>query len=302
MPGSPWANPGAPAGGSCGANPQPGGSWQAPRGGDPKGSNPLGLLALGLAVVGTVLACAPVVRPLGWVLLLVALVLGTVAMFRKNTKIGAALVAVAVALPGSGVAAVVGLLTVDNVFTTNFREGFLEGAGIANAQAGGPLPSGRGSDTSPRVREWSPSDPSATGTGSRDEPFALGETIEFSGWEVRVNFVDLDSTDAVMATSELIDPPGDGYRYALINVTLTYTGPGTSYATDIEFGFVSDSGTEIPPHSGAFRSPNPALHARVASGDSSTGNANIQVPQNEEGLLLLTARNDPDLEIFAAIR
>lgn len=252
--------------------------------------------------MGTLVACAPVVRPLGWILLLVAVVLGTVALFAKNKKTGVALVAVAVALTGSGVAAVVGLLTVDNVFTINFREGALEGAGIRSSSAGGPVSSGRGSDTSLHVTEWSPKDPGATGQGSRDEPFALGEAIEFSGWEVRVNSVDLDSTDAVMETSEVIDPPDSGYRYALINVTLTYTGPGTSYSNDVEVGFVSDSGTKIPSYSGAFRSPEPALDTRIPSGDSSTGNANIQVPQNEEGLLLLTARNDPDLEIFAAIR
>lgn len=252
--------------------------------------------------MGTLVACAPVIRPLGWVLLLVALVLGTVALFGKNKKIGVALVAVAVALTGSGVAAMVGLLTVDNAFTTNFREGFLEGAGIANSRADGPVSSSQGSDTSLHVREWTPTDPSATGPGSRDEPFAFGETIEFSGWEVRVNSVDLNSTEVVMATSELIEPPGDGFRYALINVTLTYTGPGTSYSDDIEFGFVSDSGTEVPRFSGAFQSPEPTLDTRVASGDSSTGNANVQVPENEDGLLLITARNDPDLEIFAAIR
>ena len=277
----------------------PGGSWQPPGATTPHEPNRMGLLALGLAVVGTLLACVPVVRPLGWIFLVVALVLGTVAIFRKNMKTAIAFISVATALTGSGIAAIVGLLTVDNSFTTGFTEGVLAGAGIASE----PASPDQGSDRSFSVREWTPPRSAATsGPGSRNGPIAVGETIEFSGWEVRVNAVNLDATEEVMAVSELVDPPQDGYRYALIDLTLKYTGEGTPYSHDIEVEFVTDSGNLIPGYSGAIKSPEPGLDPRVESGASSTGNLSIQVPEDEEGLLLFTARNDPDREVFVSVR
>lgn len=56
------------------AGQHPGGSWQPPGATTPHEPNRMGLLALGLSVVGTLLACVPVVRPLGWIFLVVALV------------------------------------------------------------------------------------------------------------------------------------------------------------------------------------------------------------------------------------
>lgn len=328
-PGSPWApaaasaQPGGQPGGygaspgtypRPGQPPHPGGPWRAgdqpvgpwqPTASAPKEPNPLGRLALVLAVVGTVLACLPVVRPLGWIILAAGLVLGIVALFRKNKKQGAALIAVASALIGATVAGGLAVMTLDNSFTTGFKNGFAQGFALTSGTGtpGGPVSYRPRDDTSVYVKEWSPLDPNATtGPGSRNEPIALGETIEFSGWQVSVDSVDLDGTDELMAVSEIIDAPDDGYQYALVELTLTYTGPGTGFSEDIKVGFVTDSGMEIPYFSRAFTSPDPELDDEIISGASATGLTNLQVSTGEEGLLQITARNDPKREVFGMTR
>lgn len=256
------------------------------------------MIALAVAGTGTVLACLPVVRPLGWILLPIGFVLGLVALFGKNKKIAAALSAIVVTLVGTGVAAVVGLLTVDNTFTTEFRSGFREGfaAGsgmdVASSGTAGPAASAGSGNTEP-----------ARGPGSREQPLPLGETIRFDSWDVRVNSVDLDGTDAVLATNRFNDPPDPGTRYAVIDATLTYTGEGSAYTREIGFEFVTDSGNVLRTYDKILLPPDPELRRdELYTGGTSTGNTALQVPAAEEGLLRISGRYGVDQTVFVAVR
>jgi hypothetical protein len=254
----------------------------------PKRRNPLGLAALAISSVGAVLACLPVVRPVGWLLLPVGFVLGFFALFGTNRKLGAALSALGITLAGTSVAAVVGVLTVDNTFTVSFREGFVNGYSVT---------SGRGSPATAAIRDPAPtrSPEPAAGPGSRAQPFAIGRTLTFDEWDVTIESIDLDGTAAIMDSKYSVDPPDPGMRYALITASSTYRGDGSARAQHIHLDFVTDSGVvhswsdkhvmlQNPRHGGT----------ELYTGGTHMGHGVIQIPQDEGGLLRVSdMQGDP---------
>ena len=61
--------------------------------------------------------------------------------------------------------------------------------------------------------------------GARANPYPLGTTVRLDGaWRLTVNAAALDADAQV---DGLNPPPPAGSQYALVNVSLTYVGPGT---------------------------------------------------------------------------
>lgn len=285
----PWQRPGAqgsehpPRPGQHGGPPTGGRRpppWQPPGSETcPKRANRLGLLALAVALSGAVLACLPVVRPVGWLLLPVGFLLGVVALFGTNRKLGAAVAALGVSVAGAGVAAVVGLLTVDNSFTVDFREGFAAGYAATSGQESAT------SVVTPAPIGTPPSEP-VTGPGSRVEPFPIGRSLVFDEWEVTIDAIDLDGTNAVLDSRYPVDPPDPGTRYALVTATSTYLGDGSAHARDIRFDFVTASGVVIRSTDKHVMPPDPRHgDTELYAGGAHTGHDAIQIPQDEGGLL-----------------
>ena len=79
--------------------------------------------------------------------------------------------------------------------------------------------------------------------GTRDNPLAVGTTIEMGDWTLSVTEVSLDATDAVMGENEFNDPPVDGRQFVMFNVDATYVGAesGTAWL-DFGWGIVGSAG------------------------------------------------------------
>lgn len=67
-------------------------------------------------------------------------------------------------------------------------------------------------------------DSAGDGEGSRENPYAVGDSFTLGDWDLVVNSVTLDGTDNVMAENEFNDPPGDGRQFVLVNMDATYSG------------------------------------------------------------------------------
>ena len=72
-----------------------------------------------------------------------------------------------------------------------------------------------------------------SGDGTKDAPYALGETFTLddgSGGtlDVTIGEVNWDATDAVMEANEFNEEPGEGETYIVVPVTMTYHGEDTA--------------------------------------------------------------------------
>src|SRR5699024_12423282 len=83
--------------------------------------------------------------------------------------------------------------------------------------------------------------------GRRDHPLALGTTVPEGDWEVTVNSVDLDATDAVLAENPFNDEPDEGHSYITANVTATYLGsePSGDTPSGIRVEYVTPDGNSF---------------------------------------------------------
>jgi hypothetical protein len=72
----------------------------------------------------------------------------------------------------------------------------------------------------------------APALGSREHPYPLGTPASVAGgrWSVRIDAVDPDATERILAVEPLDDPPAVGRQFFLVHVTATFNGPGTAVA------------------------------------------------------------------------
>ncbi len=89
--------------------PYPGTSLASPASAGPKLTPTLGFVGLGLAVLGTILACIPTVATfvIGGVVLLAALVVSLIAVFKKNTTKWPSIVGIVLSVVGGIIGAIV---------------------------------------------------------------------------------------------------------------------------------------------------------------------------------------------------
>lgn len=140
--------------------------------------------------------------------------------------------------------------------------------------------------------------------GTRENPAAIGSTIEGRDWTVVINSVTLDATADVTAENMFNDAPDEGFAYALVNYTATYTGTsadgempvwvGIEYVTPQ--GNTLDSTFVVAP--GAIDST-----STLYSGASATGNTVVIVPiaDGDQGVLAVRPGMIAD-KVFVAVK
>jgi hypothetical protein len=148
--------------------------------------------------------------------------------------------------------------------------------------------------------------------GDRTNPVPLGKTFTLDeGWQLVVNSA-LPNADAQVAA--LVDsygqpenrPPHAGAQYALVNVTMTYTGGGSSNLE--EWLFIHDLNLEGA-HNASYRyeacvPPSPDIDGSgsLFSGQSATGNLCYEIAQNDADSVMLTGYSEASGNVWFALR
>jgi len=250
----------------------------------------LGLIALVVSIVGFIFACIPEALVVGWVLLPVAFILGIVGVVLSGKRKAASIAAIIIAVVGT----IVGFV----VFFT-----VVAGAvGDAVKQSTG---SGDTSVTMPDQGKKAPADskPAAAKAGTRDNPYPIGSKISDGDWDLVVNSVTLDATQAIAQANEFNDAPAPGSQFLMVNLTVTYNGSdpdGKSPLVSVNYvtkdGNTID-GTEkliVPPDQFDMMKP-------LYEGASTTGNLAFEVPSATaaDGTLAVRASLLGDKEFVA---
>lgn len=241
----------------------------------PKKRNTVGIIALITALVGAVFAMIPGALILGWVLLPAAFILSIVSLVLKHQKRGQGIAALIISIVGT----VIGFVVFFTVVATSVDEAFDDDPQIAAPNEAD------GADKNGATAQGK--------EGSRDNPLALGTTVTEGDWEVTVNSVDLDATDAVLAENPLNDEPAEGQGYITANVTATYLGDESSGDTPsgVRVEYVTPDGNSFDSTMEMVIVPDYFNRSETLyEGASATGNFGVEVPVDdvENGQILLS--------------
>ena len=248
--------------------------------------NVLGLVALIVAGIGFIFAMIPGAFILGWIALPIAFILSIVALFLKGSK-GLAIAALIVSIVGTIIGFVVFFATAANSFSDAFG-----GTDSTVTQ-----PTEDGAEPAPEAEAESGGD-----AGSRENPVPLGSVISGDEWDVVVNSVTLNATDTVTAANQFNGAPAEGNVYAVANVTVTYTGPESSYAAMVALDYVTAGGEVISTWDSIVVGPEPILDSgELYTGGSTTGNIVFEIPAAGDGTMRVTPGMFTD-EVFVAVK
>ncbi|QUB99144.1 DUF2510 domain-containing protein [Cellulosimicrobium cellulans] len=242
--------------------------------------HPLGWVALAAAVVGFVFACIPGALIIGWVLLPIAFILSIIGFFVQGKKWP-----VVTALVLSVVGTIVGFVVFFTVVSDSVDEAF-GGSDVTvttpDAEDSAPAEDeGAEEGTETDTEQEAASEP-----GSRDNPVPLGSVISGDDFDVTINSVQLDATDAVMAPDLYNEPAPEGFTYALVNATITYTGAESDWAAAVNIDYVASTGEVLDATDVFAMPPEPLLgHDELYTGGTTSGNTVIAVPAGDTGLL-----------------
>ncbi|WP_243232593.1 DUF2510 domain-containing protein [Microbacterium sp. CIAB417] len=281
----PYAAPAAPAAAPAQAYPAAAPAETAPK----KKPHVLAWIALAVSVIGFIFACIPGALVVGWVLLPIGLILSIVALFLKGAK-WPAITGLILAVVG----AIVGAIVFFSLLFATAQEAFDEFTDSSVTE--GPVDDADDADT----------DDSDAGdsdeVGSRENPAALGSTISGEEYDVVINSVALDATADVLAANQFNEQPAEGYAYAVVNATVTYTGDESGYALMAMIDYVTSTGEVISSADSLAVPPEPAIGLQELYTDASaTGNIVLEVPVGDDGLLRVTPGMFAD-EVFVAVQ
>ncbi|MDR5698498.1 DUF2510 domain-containing protein [Agromyces aerolatus] len=251
----------------------------------------LSIIALITAAVGFLFACIPGALIVGWILLPIAFVLSIVALFLNGKKWPAI-----TALIASIVGTVVGFIVFFAVVATSFSDAF-GGTDVTITEPSAAT------DESETVTEEEPSEGAAAPeAGTRENPVPLGTVISGDEYDVVINSVTLNGTDAVLAANMFNEAPPEGFVYAIINTTITYTGADSGFAAMVGLDFVTATGEVLTPSDHTAVAPEPALgFDELYTGGVSTGNEVIAIPADGNGLIRVTPGMFGD-DVFVAVQ
>lgn len=251
----------------------PHGNAPYPNDKNPKQRNTVGIIGLVVAILGAIMSVVPGAAIIGWILLPIGFILGLVGLFMSGKPKGTAIAAVIVSIVGTILAMAFFVTVVGDAFDDAFNEDVT----VSRAD-------GEGASDAESADVGTPDAGSAI--GSRENPAAIGDAVSGDQWEVVVNGFTRNATDQVMAANQFNDPPPVGSQYALVNLTATYIGEGSSLVDFIGVAFVTDSGNVIRSFDHAAVTPDP-LEGELYSGASATGNVDLAIPEGATGLLRL---------------
>lgn len=237
-----------------------------------KAKNVPGLIAFIAGVVGFIFACIPGALIIGWVLLPVAFILGIVGLVLSGKAKGLAIAAVVISVVGT----IVGVIVFFAVAANSFSEAF----GGSDTSVSGPADNGASSSANADGKK------AQAKVGTRDNPAALGSVISSKDWDVTVNSITLDGTATVLSANQFNSPPAEGNQYAIVNMTVTYKGDDSSYATMVGVAYVSSSNKVFDGTKSIAVAPEPALGMdELYKGGSVTGNQALEIPITGDGVL-----------------
>ena len=252
-----------------------------------KSRNTLGLIALITAIVGAVFAVIPGAMIIGWILLPIAFVLAIISLFMKDQKRGQGIAALIISIVGT----VIGFLVFFVVMASSVDEAFND-----DVQVEAPVSDGDEAaeqDETPAEADEQNNDETSAEEGTRDNPLPLGSAIRSGDWEVTLNSVDLNATEAVLSENPLNDEPEEGNGYITANVTATYLGddPAGETPAGVRVEYVSASGNSFDTTASMVIVPNYFNRSETLyEGASTTGNFGVEVPLEdiEHGQILLS--------------
>lgn len=249
----------------------------------PKKRNVLGIIALSIAIIGAIFACVPGALIVGWVLLPFGFILGLVALFISGTSKRSAIAAVLVSVLGTIVGFLVFIVVVDDAVSSAFESDVTVSS-----------PSGEDSGQVSAPLFGNPE----SATGTRANPAALGDTLSTDDWDIVVTSFTRNATAEVMAENPFNDAPPAGSQYALVTLTVTYTGNESGLADFISAAWVTESGNVITSYDNLAVAPD-SLGGELYTGATASGNIVIAVPDGDSGLL----RVDPGFidEVFVKV-
>jgi len=248
--------------------------------------NVLGIVALAVAAAGFIFACVPGALILGWILLPVGFTLGIIAAWRRERVKWRPYAAILIAVVGT----MVGVIMFVVVVTTSFDNAFAE----TRVQVGS------GDHTSVLKAIGKPNGEA----GTRENPAAVGSTIEGEDWSVVINSVTLDATDAVLAANDFNDAPDAGTEYIIINYTATYTGddPDGQMPAFVGIEYVTADGVTVDNLKKTLIAPDEIdAMGTLYTGASATGNTSRQVPSPADGVIAVRLDMLAD-KVFVAIQ
>lgn len=136
--------------------------------------------------------------------------------------------------------------------------------------------------------------------GDRLNPYPLGAaaSLRGGGWQMKVNSATLEATaavDAVVVNGQPANsPPPPGAQYALVNVSMTYVGSGSSSLENYVFGWIRAEGHKNAPYPNYCIPPGTDLGSvdQVLSGQTVTGNLCFEIASHDAASLLLNGGDD----------
>ena len=261
-----------------------------------KERNVLGIVAFCASIVGFVFACVPGALIVGWLLLPVGFILGIVSLFMKGKGKGLGISALIISVVGT----IVGFVVFFAVVATSLDEAFGGGettvveppASDGDEQDSGAAGPDAVADAAPEA-------------GTRANPFPIGTTISDEEWEVTVNGVSLDASQAVVDANMFNDPAPEGQVYIMANLTATYVGTdedGTISMLQVEY--VTPEGNTVDGLATMAVAPDSFdRFSTLYPGASISGNIALLVPAATaaEGVLAVTPSMLGD-KVFYAVK
>ncbi|WP_416891070.1 hypothetical protein [Microbacterium sp.] len=133
------------------------------------------------------------------------------------------------------------------------------------------------------------------GAGSAATPLPVGADVVGEDYTVSVNGFERDATATVLAASPLNPPPPTGFEYAVVNLTVTYTGDGSGHSSFTACQYITDDGAVITPVDTVTVAPEPALGLRALTPHASVdGNIVVAIPDGDRGMLRVRPGTDAD--------
>jgi hypothetical protein len=272
------------------AAPVASGAPAAPAAAAPKKSV-LPLLAIIFAGVAFLFAVIPATSGIAWIFAVTGIVLAIIALVKKSQPKILSIIAIILA-PLAWIVAII--VTVATVATGigNALDELNDAPEITNEQ--------------PSEEPGDDAEPADSPVGTRDNPAALGSTIEGRDWTIVINSVTFGATDAVLGANSFNEAPAEGSEYILINYTATYTGddPDGQMAAFVSVEYVTAQGNTIDSLSTFAVAPD-AIDATstLYTGASVTGNTAIAVPSADADQGVVAVRPGMlDDKVFVAVK
>lgn len=207
--------------------------------------------------------------------------LAIVAFFLKGKK-WPAVTALVLSILGTVVGFVVFLTVVSDSVDEAFGDSDVSVSTPSAEEDTGTDPEGQGAED-----DTGSSDEDAAGDpGSRENPVPLGSVVSGDEYDVTINGVDLDATDAVMAANEFNEAPPEGYTYIVVDAAITYTRAESGNAALVSIDYVTSTGEVLTSGDTLAVPPEPVLGLdELYEGGTATGNTAIAIPAGDAGLL-----------------